>query len=260
MELEPVDYLQGSFSLIFVIISLIIGFTILSKFSEFKNRLYILVGIAWIGVSVPWVPDSISFLMNLIVQRSLDTGWYFIIGNCFLPIALITWSIAFTDMIYRQAQKKMVLTVVILSILFEITFFVLFFIELQQPSPFTTDNLIGNINPIRPFTVDFGLFIIVYLIIIILYMLVTGFIFAQKSVKLEDREVRLKGKLLRAAFITFTVAAVLDASLGMIFEDPADPLLAVMVVIVRVLLIFSALEFYGGFLLPRWMKEIFMKK
>lgn len=261
MALEPVDYLQGSFSLIFVIISLIIGITILSKYFEFKNRLYILVGISWIGVSVPWMPDSISFLMNLIVQRSLDPGWYFIIGNCFLPIALIMWSIAFTDMIYRQAQKKIVLTVVILSILFEITFFVLFFIELQQPSPFTTDNLIGTIDPvIRPFTADFGLFIIIYLILIILYMLVTGVIFAQKSIKLEDREVRLKGKLLRAAFITFTVAAVLDASLGMIFEDPADPLLAVMVVIVRVLLIFSALEFYGGFLLPKWMKEIFMKK
>jgi len=260
MALELVDYLQGSFSLIFVVISLIIGFTILSKYFEFKNRLYILVGISWIGVSVPWVPDSISFLMNLIVQRSLDPEWYFIIGNCFLPIALIMWSIAFTDMIYRHAQKKVVLTMVILSILFEITFFLLFFIELQQPNPFTTDNLIGYINPIRPFTVDFGLFIIVYLILIILYMLVTGVIFAQKSIKLEDREVRLKGKLLRAAFITFTVAAVLDASLGMIFEDPADPLLAFMVVIVRVLLIFSALEFYGGFLLPRWMKEILMKK
>ena len=91
-------------------------------------------------------------------------------------------------------------------------------------------------------------------------MVITGVIFAQKSVKLEDREVRLKGKLLRAAFITFAVAAILDSLLGTIFENPADPLLAIMVVVVRILLILSALEFYGGFLLPRWMKEIFMKK
>ena len=90
-------------------------------------------------------------------------------------------------------------------------------------------------------------------------MLVTGVIFAQKSVKSEDREVRLKGKLLRGAFISFTIAAILDASLGMIFEDPTDPLLAIMVVIIRILLIVSALEFYGGFLLPKWMKEIFTK-
>jgi hypothetical protein len=205
------------------------------------------------------MPDSISFLMNIFTQTSLDPGWYFIIGNCFIPLALIAWSIAFTDMIYRNAQKKIVLTVILLSILFEVIFFILFFMELQNPAPFTTDNLIGIINPIRPFTVDFGIFIIVYLLLTIAYMAITGVIFAQKSIKLEDREVRLKGKLLRAAFITFTIAAILDASLGMIFEDPTDPLLSIFVVVVRILLIFSALEFYGGFLLPRWMKEIFMK-
>jgi len=96
--------------------------------------------------------------------------------------------------------------------------------------------------------------------VIILVMVVTGVIFAQKSVKADEREVKLKGKLLRAAFLTFAVAAILDSLLGTIFEDPTDPLLAIMVVAVRILLIFSALEFYGGFLLPRWMKEIFMKK
>jgi hypothetical protein len=163
-------------------------------------------------------------------------------------------------MIYKRSQKKIVLTILILSILFEIIFFILFFIELQNPAPFTTENLIGIISPIRPFTVDFGLFIIAYLLLTILFMMVTGIIFAQRSIKQQDREVKLKGKLLRAAFITFTIAAILDSSLGMIFPDPTDPLLAILVVVVRILLIFSALEFYGGFLLPRWMKEIFMKK
>jgi len=189
--------------------------------------------------------------MNLIVGESLEPGLYFIIGNCFLPIALLTWLIAFTDMIYRKAQKKVVIITIILSIIFEAVFFTLFFIDID---------LIGKIDPLsRPFTADFGLFITIYLLLVIVVMVVTGIIFAQKSVKLEDREVRLKGKLLRAAFITFAVAAVLDSMLGTIFEDPSDPLLAIMVVIVRVLLIFSALEFYGGFLLPRWMKEIFLK-
>ncbi len=250
MALELVDYLQGSFSLIFVAISLIIGFTILSKYFEHKNRLLILVGISWIGVSVPWVPDSISFLMNLIIQKSLAVEWYFIIGNVFLPIALLTWLIAYTDMIRKKAQKKVIITTILLSIIFEILFFSLFFIDID---------LIGVINPVRPFTVDFGIFITIYLLLVILIMLITGVIFAQKSVQSENREIRLKGKLLRAAFISFTVAAILDSLLGAIFEDPTDPLLSIMVVGVRILLIFSALEFYGGFLLPRWMKEIFIR-
>ena len=185
------------------------------------------------------------------MQQSLPVSLYFIIGNCFLPIALITWFTAFTDMIKKESQKVVLIITIAFSILFEIVFFSLFFIDV---------NLIGVINPLRPFTVDFGIFITVYLLIVILAMVITGVIFAQKSVKLEDREVRLKGKLLRDAFITFAVAAILDSLLGTIFENPADPLLAIMVVVVRILLILSALEFYGGFLLPRWMKEIFMKK
>ena len=248
--MELVDVLQGSFSLIFVIISLIIGLTIFFKYFEHKNRLYILVGISWIGISIPWVPDSASFLMNLFVQRFLPKGWYFIIGNVFLPIALLAWLIAYTDMIRKKAQKKVVLITVLLSILFEILFFALFFIDID---------LIGEINQARPFTVEFGIFITIFLLVNILVMVITGVIFAQKSVKSVDREVKIKGKLLRAAFITFAVAAILDSLLGTIFEDPTDPLLAVMVVVVRILLILSALEFYGGFLLPRWMKEIFIR-
>jgi len=250
MSLELVDILQGSFSLIFVIISIIIGFTILSKYFEHKNRLFILVGISWLGVANPWIPDSASFVMNLFAGRSLPIEWYFIIGNCFIPIALLTWLIAFTNMIRKRVQKKVVVVTVVFSILFEIAFFTLFFIDID---------LIGIINPIRPFTVEFGLFITIYLLLVILIMFITGVIFAQKSVKIDNREIKLKGKLLRGAFITFTIAAVLDSLLGTIFEDPTDPLLAIMVVLVRILLIISALEFYGGFLLPRWMKEIFMK-
>lgn len=251
MALELVDYLQGSFSLIFVIISLIIGFSILSKFFQYKSRLYVLVGLSWIGIAAPWFPDSISFIMNILFHESLAIEWYFIIGNVTMPGALLVWLIAYTDMINKKKQKLTVILTVFFGIIFEITFFYLLITDIDQ---------IGIINPLRPFTVEFGIFVSIILIFVILIMFVTGIIFAQKSVKSEDRNVRLKGKLLRAAFITFTIAAVLDSLLGTIFEDPTDPLLAIMVVITRILLIISALEFYGGFILPSWMHAIFTKK
>ena len=102
LALQLVDYLQGSFSLVFVLISLIIGFTILSKYAKYKSRLYIIVGISWMGVTNPWFPDSISFIMYLIFQEWLAKEWYFIIGNCFIPIALLSWLTAFTDMISKK--------------------------------------------------------------------------------------------------------------------------------------------------------------
>ena len=71
----------------------------------------------------------------------------------------------------------------------------------------------------------------------------------------------MKAKLLRAAFIMFTIATVLEKVarsilLGIVFQDPTIPLLSVMLVVVRILLTLSSLAFYGGFLLPRWMHAI----
>ena len=254
--MELVDVLHGSFSLVYVIISFAIGLIILFKYFKFKNRLYVFVGLTWIFLSFPWLPDSISFLMNLFTQTSLTEEWYFIIGNVFIPIALISWIIAYTDMINKEKQKLAVIIILIFSLVFEIIFFTLFFIDL---------NLIGVINPLIPFSADLGILLIIFLLITMLIMLTTGLQFAQKSIKSEDKEVRLKGKLLRGAFIIFTIAALLEKIarsilLGVVFQDPTNPLLTVMLALVRVLLVLSAFAFYGGFLLPRWIKEIFMRK
>ena len=251
LVLEVVDFLQGLFSLLFVIISLILGFTILTKYFKYKSKLYILVGLSWIGVANPWFPDSISFLMNLIIEQSLPVELYFIIGNAFIPLALLCWLIAYTNMISKKGKSVILGLTIILSVAFEITFFYLLI---------TNIDLIGTINPARPFTVDFDIFITVYLLIVIVVMFVTGIKFAQKSVKSEEKDIRLKGKLLRAAFITFTIAAILDSLLGAIFADPTDPVLSIMVVLTRILLIISAFEFYGGFILPKWMHSLFSRE
>ncbi|MHA1509281.1 MAG: hypothetical protein ACTSO6_11320, partial [Promethearchaeota archaeon] len=150
------------------------------------------------------------------------------------PLALLAWLIAYTDMNNKSKQKLAVILTLVFSIIFEAVFFILLFTDINE---------IGIINPLRPFTVEFGLFITIYLLLVILIMAGTGLKFAQHSIKSEDRDVKLK----------------LDASLGMIFANPADPLLAIMVVITRVLLIVSAIEFYGGFILPKWMSAILTK-
>ena len=159
-------------------------------------------------------------------------------------------------MINKDKQKLAVSLILIFSIVFEIIFFTLFFTDID---------LIGVIDPSRPFSADLGALLIIFLLISMLMMLTTGLQFALKSIKSENKEIRLKGKLLRGAFITFTIATLLEKIarsilLGVVFQDPHDPLLSVMLAIVRVFLVLSAFAFYGGFLLPRWIKEIFMRK
>jgi len=256
MALDPVDYLQGSLSLIFVIISLIIGLIILSKYPKSKNKNLILVGLTWWFLATPWVPDSVSFLMNVFVQQSLPIGLYFIFGNVFLPLALICWITAIADMIYKKRKILSVTLISILGVIFEIIFFYLLLTDID---------LLGVINPLRPFSADLGIFLTVSFLLTTLIMLVTGLIFARKSLRSENKDIRLKGKLLRAAFISFTVAVVLEKVarsllIGVVFTDPNLPILSIMLVVVRVLLMLSAFEFYGGFILPRWIQAIFGRK
>ncbi|MBY9009896.1 MAG: hypothetical protein KGD74_08535 [Candidatus Lokiarchaeota archaeon] len=250
--MDIVDILQGTLSLIFVLISFVIGVIIISKYGKHKNRLYILVGLCWLMLSTLWLPEAVSFLMNLFITQTLVTELYFIMGNVFVPVALICWVIAYTDMINKQKQKLAIVLIVIFSIVFEGLFFYYYFLDI---------NLIGEINPLRPFSADLGYFLTILLSISFLILFVTGFKFARKSIKSENKEVKLKGKLLLFAFIAFTIAALLEKVarsilIGTIFMDPTILLLSVMLVVVRLLLISSAIAFYGGFLLPGWMKKI----
>ncbi|MHA1459762.1 MAG: hypothetical protein ACTSQR_08895, partial [Promethearchaeota archaeon] len=199
--------------------------------------------------------EASSFLMSLFIQQTLAIEWYFILGNVFVPVALICWVTAYTDMVNKAKQKIVVGLVLIFSVVFEGLFFFYFFLDI---------NLIGIISPLRPFSADLGYFLAILLFISFLILFITGIKFARKSIKSENKDVRLKGKLLQYAFIAFTVAAVIEKSvrsllIGTVFPDPTILFLSVILVIMRLLLISSAIAFYGGFLLPNWMKKIFTK-
>jgi len=143
--MDIVDILQGSLSLIFVLISFIIGVSIISKYGKIKNRLYILVGLTWLTLSTLWLPEATSFLMSLIIQQTLAVEWYFILGNTFVPVALICWVTAYTDMVNKGKQKLVIVLVLIFGIVFEVLFFYLFFLDI---------NLIGEISSVRPFSAE----------------------------------------------------------------------------------------------------------
>ena len=129
--MDIVDILQGSLSLIFVLISFVIGVSIISKYGKFKSRLYILVGLCWIMLSTIWLPEAGSFLMSLIIQQTLAIEWYFILGNVFIPVALICWITAYTDMVNKEKQKIAVVLILIFSIVFEGLFFYYFFLDIN---------------------------------------------------------------------------------------------------------------------------------
>ena len=217
------DIFQGSLSLVYVIISYILGISILSKYFEFETRDYIFVGVAWMGISNPWLPDAISFIMIVFIQSNLSPEVSFIIGYAILPFFILCWLIAF----------------IIFTISFEIIFFFLLF---------TDPNLIGIF--VGPFQIRWSLLMQIYLCIFISIAVISGIMFARVSIKSHNPEVSLKGKLISAAFISFALAAFIEAFFHL------DPLT---VVITRSILISSSIEFYLGFILPKWGRNFFLK-
>lgn len=239
MSLSPIDTLNGIFSLIFVAISLFVGFVILSRYFKYKERIYLMVGATWILISEPWWPSSVSFLVALSNGVGIPPQAYFLIGNILVPLAIVFWLLAFTEFLYSEKRKLILSIFAIIGVVFEILFFSFLFLN---------PDLIGDLS--GPVNVNYKSFIMVFLIIFLLIIVITGFLFANLSLKSKDPEVKLKGKLLIIAYISFSVGALLDSSV---------PFNEATIIIIRLILILSAICWYGGFILPKWMKKFLLK-
>lgn len=242
--MEPLDFVNGMFSMIFVFLSLFIGILILLKYIKYKERIFLIVSFVWILIGSPWWPSSLSFLIALNNNVGLPLESYFTLGNVFVPVAVALWLVAFTEFLYTEKRKLILLIFVIYGSIFEIIFFILLLID---------PNLIGNLNP--PVDVSFKSFIMVYLLSFLLIFVISGLLFARLSLKSEDPEVRFKGKMLVGAYIAFLIGSVLDSVL-----DSSVPISGFIIIFTRLILILSAFFWYAGFFLPRWIKKLFLKK
>ncbi|MHA1885721.1 MAG: hypothetical protein ACXAAI_03625 [Promethearchaeota archaeon] len=240
MALSPLDTLNGVFSIIFVAVSLLVGIIILTRFFKYKEKIYLLVGITWVLIASPWWPSSLSFLVALSNGIGITPEAYFLIGNLFAPFTIIVWLLAFTEFLYTNKRKLILLVFSIFGLIFEILFLTFLFLD---------TNFIGVLNP--PVDVNYKSFIMIFLIAFLLIIVVTGFLFANLSLKSDNPEVKLKGKLLIIAYITFSIGALLDSSI---------PLNEALIIITRLILILSAFCWYGGFIMPRWMKKYLLRK
>ena len=238
--MQSLDFINGMFSMIFVFLSLFIGILILLKYIKYKERIFLIVSFVWILIGSPWWPSSLSFLIALNDNVGLPPESYFTLGNVFVPLAVALWLVAFTEFLYTKKRKLILLIFVIYGLIFEIIFFILLFID---------PNLIGNLNP--PVDVSYKSFIMVYLLSFLLIVVVTGLLFARLSLKSADFEVKLKGKMLVGAYITFFIGSVLDSSF---------PLNGFIIIFTRLILIISAFFWYAGFILPQWIKKFFIKQ
>ena len=241
-ELSELDVVHGIFTLIFVIISLLVGLRILLKSFEISSgrRVYIAVCIAWMGISTPWFGNSFSFLLFVLGGYRLELVPYLFLENAFIPLAIMCWIYAFSSLVYPNSVKKMAFIFGVICIAFEIYLIVNLVIN-----PENIGTLEGNFDSSHTILPNlfkvFGIFIV----------LITGVIFANKSMNADDKSTQWKGRFLLIAMISFTVGAFLDVVLDF---TPIE------LILVRLLLISSAIEYYLGFFLPKFVAKRLLKE
>ena len=246
---DEIKLLQGVFILIFISITLIVAITIGLKY--FKNREveYILIGITWVGLASPWVPDAICFVANLIFPSIslwyINEFWYLITGMAFLPLFLVLWLMALKKLVYHERGKQLILINITIGIVYDLAFFILLFLDITQ---------IATINPSDMYTVDLGIIMMLYIPYMIILFVFTGLHFSYLSLKSENPEVILRAKMLILAIILFAIGAFLDSVITAIL-----PTIVIITFIAKVILILSSILFYISFVLPNWAKKRFIK-
>jgi hypothetical protein len=240
--LDPFEVLYGALTFVAVIISVLLGILIALKYFKFKKIDFLLVGLTWIFLVSPYWSDAIQFITITFFETELNPVLYFFIANAFIAPIHIVWIYAISDFLFPTHKKVLVAIFSIEAIAFETVFLLLFSLD---------PLLIGDQKSY--FVVEWAIWIQIYLLVSIALFLITGFLFARRSLKSPAKDVKLKGKFLIIAFLCFTVAAVIDV-VGA--EAPNE----LTIFLARTFLIVSSIFFYIGFIMPRFIKGLFIRE
>jgi len=234
MALNIDMFLEGLFTTIFVVLSVIIGLILISKYFEHKKKNLLLAGIVWIGISEPWWSSTVSFIIFLITQKGISIQLYYLIGNMFLPLTILCWLVVINDLLGVKRKMLIFISYIVFTLIFESILYYYFLTDISK---------IGALA--SPIDVEYTAVVVVFCLINLLIFCITGLLFAIKSLKSDNNEIKLKGKFLLIAFISFLIGATIDA----IITLPIS----------RFILMFSGITFYIGFLLPEWVKKRILK-
>ena len=243
MDIGIIQIIQGTLSLIYVAITIVLSVIFISKYLKLGMPELLLIGLALIGMAGPWFPEALGFLVIVLTGGLLSDQFYlssviiiFMIAIAYLPVAMMSWISAITKLLNVKSRKQILIAFLIIFIAFEITFFILASINLE---------FIGSF--VDPFNSMESLFIAIFYISVMIILLISGFTFSIKSMKSESPKIQLKGKILLLGFIMF----VIGGSLPYIVSDLLS------LIITRIVVLSSSILVYLGFLLPDRLLRLF---
>ena len=227
--------ISAVFALFFVSISIIVGLLLILKYFKSKDKTLLYVGVTWIIIVEAWMPSAVNLIYMLITKISLSYEIRAIIGNVFIPFGLILWTLVFSELVFKNYRKLLLIIFSILCIVFEVILFYAILTDISLIIVIPSHDLNMNYKPLW----------MIFQVIFSIITLVSGLAFSWKSIKHDNPEIKLRGKILFVAFVSFLIGAIL----GIVdFPVPGN-----------IVMITSSIEFYIGYILPDWVKKRFLK-
>lgn len=243
LDLNLYQIFHGIFTLIFVIISIIIGLKIFYNYFKYGGKEFIALGLTYIFLSSAWWGPTFNFTTFVISGNPLPELVFVILNNAFLPLALISWIYAYTKLQDLTQKRKITFIYTAICLIWEIIFFVLIFWNLETLYTFES-------TPAGIYYSKRKILALIFPIFALITALITGILFGKKASESPDEIVRWKGRFLSLAFVLFAGATLLDAILER---------LVVVLVILRIILIISVFAYYLGFFMPKKIENILRK-
>lgn len=231
----------GIITLIYIAVTLFVGLKIIAKYIEIKEKIFLYAGISYFGSAIPWMGVALNFISVLFFNTIPPMEIHFLVHGAIIPFTQWLWIVVNLKLsnVKLKLQKKINVICLIIAIVFDIVYISIIF---------TDTTILGTL--INEIQVDYAPFSEIYLLIMAIIMISIGFSLGFRSLRADKKRVRLKGKLIIYSFILASFAFVLE-----IFV----PVIAI-IILARIIVMFTAILFYGGFVLPKWMENLFLKE
>jgi len=241
LSLEPLDVLEGLFSVLIVTITTTVGILILLKYRNNKTKEFLYWGIGFVGIFSPYWPSALSFLIVIISQSEAlaITNMCLYVGIWVVPsiFFLLMWMSGFFELVNSEKKKLGLLIITIISITVE-SLLIYYMITGQCNELAELDGL---------FDCSFEMPVTLWLLFIAFTVSITGLLVGINALKAGKRSLKIKGIFLNYSFIVFPIAGIIDG--GMKLDTTG-------VMIIRIITLSCAFTFYVGMFMPKFMKNL----
>ena len=239
------DQAYGMMTLIAIIVDLIMSMAILKKAIQHKQSIVFIFFLTIFFTSVAWWPVAIEYVYWIITGNLLPYASLAELNVLGIVISFLAWLYIYMKVVHHEKPKMMLLILTIYGI-FSLSFFiyVIYYVRIAPGAP--VKSMIGN--EITPFISDAPDIILLYAFILLITVLITGLHFSIRSMRVQDNpEVKWKGRFLFISFILYFFGEMDFMSMFFGIE---------FAVFTRLILIFSSILFYIGFMMPDFMKKL----